>query len=63
MPQVAGLPGVCWGVRSMLQLEGRQNWIPETMEWGGYSEEWAFLPKHTVKYINITQVTAHCKDH
>lgn len=55
MPQVAGLPGVCWGVRSMLQVEGRQNWIPETMEWGGYSEEWAFLPKHTAQYINITQ--------
>ena len=29
IPQVAGLPGVCWGVRSMLQVEGRQNWIPE----------------------------------
>lgn len=27
--QVAGLPGGCWGVRSMLQVEGRQNWIPE----------------------------------
>lgn len=29
IPQVAGLPGVCWGVRSIVQVEGRQNWIPE----------------------------------
>lgn len=28
MPKVAGLPGVSWGVRSMLHVEGRQNWIP-----------------------------------
>jgi len=29
MPQVVDLPGVGWGLQSMLQVEGRQNWIPE----------------------------------
>lgn len=48
MLQVDGLPGVCWGVQSMLQVEGRQNWIPENKGTMGYSEEGVDLPKHTV---------------
>lgn len=43
------LPGVCWGVRSVLQVEGRQNWIPENKGAGWRFRTVGTSAQHTKK--------------